>query len=84
MGLSGWLHWLAWFVKYIIFIVISIAIETALFCVNTGAHGRVIGYTSPSVLFVFLLLYGITTISFCFALSTFFSKGTHTCPLDSL
>lgn len=77
MGLSGWLHWLAWFVKYFIFMLISITIETVLFCANTGVHGSVVGYTSPSIIFVFLILYGVATITLCFAVSTFFSKGSN-------
>lgn len=83
MGLSGWLHWLAWFIKYFTFVLVSVSIETVLFCANTGAHGSVVGYSSPSVVFVFLLLYGVATISFCFAVSTFFSKGSKSMKFSS-
>ena len=75
MGLSSWLHWMAWFVKYFLFLLISIVIMVVLFTINTGKHGRIIGYTSWSVLFVFLLLYAVATINFAFAVSVFFSKG---------
>jgi len=75
MGLSNWLHWLAWFVKYFLFICISVAIETVFFVISTGKNGSVISYMSPTVLLVFLLTYSLSTIMFCFAASTFFSRG---------
>ena len=74
MGLSGWLHWLAWFIKYYLFLLISVAIMTGLFCVSIN-HKRVIGYTAPTVLLVFLLVYAAATISFAFMISVFFKKG---------
>lgn len=77
MGLSNWLHWTAWFVKYFLFLLVSVAIETVLFIINTGKNGSIIGYTSGGVLFIFLLSYTLATISFCFAVSTFFSRGVY-------
>jgi len=76
MGLSNWLHWLAWFIKYFIFVCISVAIETVFFVMSTGENGAVINYMSPTVLFVFLIAYALATIAFCFAASTFFSRGS--------
>jgi len=76
MGLNNWLHWLAWFVKYFIFVIISAAIETVFFVVNTGKNGSVMSYISPTVLFAFLIAYALATITFCFAVSTFFSRGS--------
>jgi len=75
MGLSNWLHWLAWFVKYFIFILISVAIETVFFEVRTSKNGSVISCMSPTVLLTFLVVYSVSTITFCFAASTLFSRG---------
>ncbi|XP_021358402.1 ATP-binding cassette sub-family A member 3-like [Mizuhopecten yessoensis] len=74
MGVSNWLHWSAWFTKYFLFLLVTVSIMTVFFCVKTD-KGRVIGLTDPSLLFVFLLLYAIATISFCFAISVFFKKA---------
>ncbi|XP_069124776.1 phospholipid-transporting ATPase ABCA3-like [Argopecten irradians] len=74
MGLSNWLHWSAWFTKYFLFLLITVSIMTVFFCVKTY-KGRVIGLTDPSLLFVFLMLYAVATISFCFAISVFFKKA---------
>ena len=74
MGLNNWLHWAAWFVKYLLFLCITVAVMTLFLCVGT-AKGPVIGKTDPSVVFVYLIVYSVSTISFCFAVSVFFSKG---------
>ncbi|XP_052266535.1 phospholipid-transporting ATPase ABCA3-like isoform X2 [Dreissena polymorpha] len=74
MGLNNWLHWTAWFVKYLLFLCITVGVMTLLLCVGT-AKGPVIGKTDPSVVFVYLIVYSVSTISFCFAVSVFFSKA---------
>lgn len=80
MGLNNWLHWSAWFVKYFLFMLITVGVMTIFLCIDTE-RGPVIGETSPSVVFVFLMLYAICTISYCFAVSVFFKKGMsiHVC-----
>ena len=74
MGLNNWLHWLAWFIKYFLFLLITVLLMLLFLSIHTS-KGAVIGSTHPTVLFVFLLLYAIATISFCFAVSVFFSRG---------
>jgi ATP-binding cassette subfamily A (ABC1) protein 3 len=74
MGVNNWLHWAAWFVKYFLFLLITVAIMTLFLCIQTK-KGPVIGKTDPSIVFVFLMVYSICTISFCFAVSVFFVKG---------
>lgn len=75
MGLANWLHWTAWFLKQFLFLLISVIIMTIFFCIPIGDHGSIIGFTSPTVLLVFLLAYAIASISFAFMVSVFFSKG---------
>ncbi|KAI2474226.1 ATP binding cassette (ABC) transporter subfamily A member, partial [Diabrotica virgifera virgifera] len=76
MGLPNWLHWLAWFVKCFIFVIISVALMVVLLKVRwySNTEFTVFTYADPFVLFVFLLLYCCSMITFCFALSVFFSK----------
>ena len=38
-------------------------------------YGKVLQYSDPSVIFVFLLVFCFTTISQCFLISVFFSKA---------
>ncbi|RZC40616.1 ABC2 membrane 3 domain containing protein, partial [Asbolus verrucosus] len=77
MGLPNWLHWTAWFIKTLLFLLISIIFMIILFKVSWYPHKNfsVFTYASPSVMFLFLLLYMCTTITFCFAISVFFSKA---------
>ncbi|XP_072399805.1 phospholipid-transporting ATPase ABCA3-like isoform X2 [Diabrotica undecimpunctata] len=77
MGLPNWLHWLAWFVKCFIFVVISVALMVILLKIRwySNTEYTVFTYADPFVLFVFLLLYCCSMITFCFALSVFFSKA---------
>ncbi|KAK3091888.1 hypothetical protein FSP39_023469 [Pinctada imbricata] len=74
MGLNGWLHWSAWFTKYLLFLLITVALLTIFLTIPTP-QGKVIGKTNPFIVFLFLLLYSIATISFCFTVSVFFSKA---------
>jgi len=75
MGMKGWLHWTSWFFKFSVFMLISVLIMAIFFHVKLGDGRAVITYGDPTVTFVFLLLFAISVMTFCFAISTFFSKG---------
>ncbi|XP_043567483.1 phospholipid-transporting ATPase ABCA3 isoform X1 [Chiloscyllium plagiosum] len=75
MGLNNWLHWLAWFFKFLLFLIISIFLMTVLFCAKMSKHGAVLSNSDPTLVFAFLLLFSISTISFSFMISVFFSKA---------
>ncbi|XP_065074349.1 phospholipid-transporting ATPase ABCA3-like [Ochlerotatus camptorhynchus] len=77
MGLSGWLHWMAWFVKTLILLSISISLITILLCVSltTNTDIAIFEFSNWLLIWIFLFIYSITTITFCFMLSTFFSKA---------
>jgi len=55
--------------------LISVAIMTVFFHIRVAGDRAIIYYGDPSVTFVFLFLYALSIMTFCFALSTFFSKG---------
>ena len=74
LGLSNLINWFAWLFKYAILMLISVSFMTILFHVKPGG-AAVISYTHPSITFVFLFLYTLSIISFCFAITTFFNKG---------
>ncbi|KAG8145533.1 hypothetical protein E2320_012051, partial [Naja naja] len=71
MGLSNWLHWSAWFLLFFLFLLVSIFFVTILFCVK----GAVLANSDPTLVFTFLAVFCISTISFSFMVSTFFSKA---------
>ena len=79
MGMKGWLHWSAWYFKFSVFMLISVVIMTLFFQLKVGGDRAIITYTDPSITFVFLLLYALSVMTFCFTISTFFSKGMLYC-----
>ncbi|XP_060570838.1 phospholipid-transporting ATPase ABCA3-like isoform X2 [Ruditapes philippinarum] len=75
MGLKTSIYWLSWFVKNLIYLVLVCIFYTIIFNIKSGEKGKILNYTHPTIFFVFLLLYVIATIAFCFMISTFFSKA---------
>uniref|UniRef100_A0A673NAM5 ATP-binding cassette sub-family A member 3-like n=1 Tax=Sinocyclocheilus rhinocerous TaxID=307959 RepID=A0A673NAM5_9TELE len=67
MGLSNWLHWSAWFLMFFLFLSISIFFVTVLISVLT--------YSDPTLVFIFLLVFAVSTINFSFMISAFFSRA---------
>nr|CAH59462.2 ATP-binding cassette transporter sub-family A [Pecten maximus] len=75
MGLSSTVYWLSWFFKAFVYLAIACAIYTILFAVKIGDKGSVLNNSDPSLVFVFLICYSSSIISFCFMMSTFFNKA---------
>ncbi|XP_050098673.1 phospholipid-transporting ATPase ABCA3-like [Anopheles aquasalis] len=77
MGLSSWLHWSAWFVKCIALLLISISIITVLLCVSitTNTELAIFTFADWFAIWFYLFIYSLATITFCFMMSTFFSKA---------
>uniref|UniRef100_H0VCA2 ATP binding cassette subfamily A member 3 n=1 Tax=Cavia porcellus TaxID=10141 RepID=H0VCA2_CAVPO len=75
MGLSSWLHWSAWFLMFFLFLLIAVSFMTLLFCVKVKKDVAVLSRSDPSLVLVFLLCFAISSISFSFMVSTFFSKA---------
>ncbi|RZC40676.1 ATP-binding cassette sub-family A member 3-like, partial [Asbolus verrucosus] len=77
MGLPNWLHWTAWFIKTFVFLLVSIILIIILLKISWYPHTNysVFTYADPTVMLIFLLLYMCATITFCFAISVFFSKA---------
>lgn len=75
MGLSSWLHWTAWFLLFFLFLLVAVSFMTLLFCVKVKKDVAVLAHSDPSLVLVFLLCFAISSISFSFMVSTFFSKA---------
>ncbi|XP_032896611.1 ATP-binding cassette sub-family A member 3 [Amblyraja radiata] len=75
MGLNNWLHWLAWFLKFYLFLVSSVLLMTLLLCIKLLNHRAVLQNSDPTLIFFFLLLFAVSTISYSFMISVFFSKA---------
>ncbi|XP_016157246.1 PREDICTED: ATP-binding cassette sub-family A member 3 [Ficedula albicollis] len=75
MGLSNWLHWSAWFLMFFLFLLVSVFFVTVLFCVKVSEQGAVLTNSDPTLVFTFLAIFSISSISFNFMVSTFFSRA---------
>ncbi|XP_015249332.1 PREDICTED: ATP-binding cassette sub-family A member 1-like isoform X2 [Cyprinodon variegatus] len=70
MGLRNSIYWLTWAVSSVLLLAISASLLTLIL-----KYGKVLQYSDPSVIFVFLLVFCLATISQCFLISVFFSKA---------
>merc|ERR1719281_1398145 len=71
MGLSPVINWTAWFIRAIVMMFFSIVLMIIIFQI-----GEFTEYSDVAVMFVFLLLFALSTICFCFLISAFFSKAS--------
>uniref|UniRef100_A0AAQ5X1S9 P-type phospholipid transporter n=1 Tax=Amphiprion ocellaris TaxID=80972 RepID=A0AAQ5X1S9_AMPOC len=70
MGLRSGIYWLSWAVSSVLPLVVSAILLTVLL-----KYGKVLQYSDPSVIFVFLLVFCLATVTECFFISVFFSKA---------
>src|SRR6218665_68867 len=75
MGLRTWVYWLSWFVKFLLLTLGSIIIITVTFHAPMSSNGPVIFSSAGTITFVLLVLYSMSLITFCFAISTCTKKG---------
>ncbi|XP_077355005.1 phospholipid-transporting ATPase ABCA1 [Festucalex cinctus] len=70
MGLRSAIYWLSWAVSS----ALPLAISSLLLALILK-YGKVLQYSDPTVIFVFLLVFCLTTVTQCFFISVFFSKA---------
>ncbi|KAF3819618.1 hypothetical protein GH733_015127 [Mirounga leonina] len=70
-GVSNAVIWCSWFLDSFSIMSMSIFLLTIFIM-----HGRILHYSNPFILFLFLLAFSTATIMQCFLLSTFFSKAS--------
>uniref|UniRef100_A0A674F6M5 ATP-binding cassette sub-family A member 1-like n=1 Tax=Salmo trutta TaxID=8032 RepID=A0A674F6M5_SALTR len=70
MGLRSSTYWLSWAVSSMLPLAVSALLLTLIL-----KYGKVLQYSDPSVIFVFMLVFCMATIMECFFISVFFSKA---------
>uniref|UniRef100_A0A6Q2ZEB5 P-type phospholipid transporter n=1 Tax=Esox lucius TaxID=8010 RepID=A0A6Q2ZEB5_ESOLU len=70
MGVTNGVIWYTWFIDSFIMMTASTALLTAIIMA-----GKVLNYSNPFVVFLFLLTFTTATIMQCFLLSVFFNKA---------
>lgn len=72
MGLRSWVHWSAWFAQSFIMMLISMVI----ICFEIK-FGKILEHSDITLIFVWLMMYALASISFCFMISSLFSKASN-------
>uniref|UniRef100_A0A3Q3GSS5 P-type phospholipid transporter n=1 Tax=Labrus bergylta TaxID=56723 RepID=A0A3Q3GSS5_9LABR len=70
VGIQNGALWSARFIENIVLLTVPCALISVMV-----KYGKVLQYSDPSVIFVFLLVFCLATISQCFFISVFFSKA---------
>ncbi|XP_068617160.1 ATP-binding cassette sub-family A member 2 [Brachionichthys hirsutus] len=70
MGLNNAVHWVAWFITGFVQLSISVTALTAIL-----KYGRVLLHSNAFIIWLFLTIYAVATIMFCFLVSVIYSKA---------
>ncbi|KAI4890960.1 hypothetical protein NFI96_031544, partial [Prochilodus magdalenae] len=70
MGLRSNTYWLSWFISSFLPLGFSALLLTLIL-----KYGKILRYSDPSVIFVFLMVYCMATVMQCFFISVFFSRA---------
>ncbi|XP_055516314.1 ATP-binding cassette sub-family A member 2 [Leucoraja erinacea] len=70
MGLNNAVHWVAWFITGFVQLSISVTALTGIL-----KYGKVLMHSDPFIIWLFLTIYAIATIMFCFLISVVYSKA---------
>ncbi|CAH8631228.1 unnamed protein product [Schistosoma intercalatum] len=75
LGLGESTYWFSWLITNLfVFTLISLFLSILL-CFQLSGNGPILGLSNPFLIFLSLLLYGISIFTFGFALSTLFNSG---------
>lgn len=76
MGLPNWLHWTAWFIKSFIILFISSLLIVLVYKIKLPNPDYAVFTNSDAfILIIIMTLYICAVITFCFAVSVFFTQG---------
>ncbi|KAG7457171.1 hypothetical protein MATL_G00243640 [Megalops atlanticus] len=70
MGVANGVIWYTWFIDSFLMMTASTALLTTIIM-----SGKVLNYSDPMILFLFLLTFTVATIMQCFLMSVFFNKA---------
>ncbi|XP_047672257.1 phospholipid-transporting ATPase ABCA1 isoform X1 [Tachysurus fulvidraco] len=70
VGVSNGALWFSWFTENIVLLTVPCALISIMV-----KYGKVLRYSDPSVIFVFLMVFCLATVMQCFFISVFFSRA---------
>lgn len=75
MGLKSWMIWTGWILHNFFVYAISITIITYISCYELySGKGALLTHTNPLLFWTFLIMYMMSGIFFCFAISSLFNR----------
>ncbi|XP_025190796.1 ATP-binding cassette sub-family A member 3-like isoform X2 [Melanaphis sacchari] len=75
MGLKPWMIWAGWILHNFFTYAISITVITYLTCFETPlGHAKILNYTNPFLFWIFLMMYMVAGVFFCFSISSLFNR----------
>ena len=75
MGVSNWIVWLTWFLDALLATFATTLIVIVLVCIEwISGNGSLMLDSDGFMIFIFVMLYGISIIGICFAISTLFTS----------
>ena len=81
MDLPNWMIWVTWFVDALLATLMTVVIVILLVCIEWNAgNGKLKMDSDGFMMFTLFLLYGISLIWFCFAISTLFTSRKYEFP----
>ncbi len=75
MGLRPALHWTSWCIKYLLIFTVTSGLLVGVAKYRFPRSGAILPHCDGTLLFVFFLVYSVTTITFTFAVTAPCSKG---------
>lgn len=70
MGLRSSVHWLGWFITKLVLVTVTVTLLTFIML-----GGDIIQFSDPVIVWMILMLYGVSTVLFAFMVSTFFGSA---------
>ncbi|GFS25324.1 ATP-binding cassette transporter sub-family A [Elysia marginata] len=75
MGMHLVAFWMSWFVTCFLFMVPAIVTFTAVLKTDFKGDGALLAYSDSSVIFVLLLCYGMSVVSYSMAITCMVNRG---------
>lgn len=73
MGMKSWMLWFGWMINAMLVNIVSVTIIVILMKVSLN-EVSVLQHSNGFLVWIFLLFYCAAGVTFCFALSAFFSR----------
>ncbi|EDV22374.1 uncharacterized protein TRIADDRAFT_10137, partial [Trichoplax adhaerens] len=70
MGLDNGVHWAAWFIQCFIIMLLTVFFLTLIL-----RFGRIFMHSNPVIIFLFFMVFSLSTIMLCFLMSVFFTRA---------